>query len=89
VALSELKQLGEQAIVAVAASLVDGGALLKAQSDSFALLRTVNLAPAVRHGCRSAGLACPLASSTAARSRIALDGFINVIAVSAARDEKL
>jgi hypothetical protein len=68
VALSELKQLGEQAIVAVAASLVDGGALLKAQSDSFALLRTVNLAP---------------------RSRIALDGFINVIAVSAARDEKL
>ena len=31
VALSQLKELGEQAIVAVAASLVDGGAVLKAQ----------------------------------------------------------
>jgi hypothetical protein len=31
VALSQLKELGEQAIVAVAASLVDGGAILKAQ----------------------------------------------------------
>jgi hypothetical protein len=31
VALSRLKELGEQAIVAVAASLVDGGAVLKAQ----------------------------------------------------------
>ena len=30
-ALSQLKELGEQAIVAVAASLVDGGAVLKAQ----------------------------------------------------------
>ena len=30
-ALSQLKQLGEQAIVAVAASIVDGGAVLKAQ----------------------------------------------------------
>jgi len=29
----------------------------------------VNLAPAVRHGCCSAGLACPLGSSTAARAR--------------------
>jgi hypothetical protein len=27
----------------------------------------VNLAPAIRHGCRSARLACPLGSSTAAR----------------------
>jgi hypothetical protein len=31
VALSQLRELGEQAIVAVAASLVDGGAVLKAQ----------------------------------------------------------
>ena len=31
VALSQLKELGEQAIVAVAASLVEGGAVLKAQ----------------------------------------------------------
>jgi hypothetical protein len=31
VAVSQLKELGEQAIVAVAASLVDGGAVLKAQ----------------------------------------------------------
>ena len=31
VALSQLKELGEQAIVAVAASLVDGGVVLKAQ----------------------------------------------------------
>jgi hypothetical protein len=31
VALSQLKELGEQAIVAVAASIVDGGAALKAQ----------------------------------------------------------
>jgi hypothetical protein len=31
VALSQLKELGEQAIVSVAASLVDGGAVLKAQ----------------------------------------------------------
>src|SRR5262249_12806162 len=31
-----------------------------------------DLAPAVRHGCRSAGLACPLGSSTAAKSRIRL-----------------
>jgi hypothetical protein len=31
VALSQLKELGEQAIVAVAASFVDGGAVLKAQ----------------------------------------------------------
>ena len=30
-ALSQLKELGEQAIVAVAASIVDGGAVLKAQ----------------------------------------------------------
>src|SRR5215510_16203639 len=30
----------------------------------------VNLAPAVRHGCRSAGLACPLGSSTAAGSSV-------------------
>ena len=30
-ALSRLKELGEQAILAVAASLVDGGAVLKAQ----------------------------------------------------------
>src|SRR5262249_33732202 len=30
----------------------------------------VNLAPAVRHGCCSAGLACPLGSSTAARSSV-------------------
>ena len=30
-ALAQLKELGEQAIVAVAASLVDGGAVLKAQ----------------------------------------------------------
>jgi hypothetical protein len=30
----------------------------------------VNLAPAVRHGCRSAGLACPLGSSTAAGSGV-------------------
>src|SRR5262249_36025495 len=29
-------------------------------------LAAVNLAPAVRHGCRSAGLARPLGSSTAA-----------------------
>jgi len=29
-------------------------------------LATVKGAPAVRHGCRSAGLACPLGSSTAA-----------------------
>jgi hypothetical protein len=31
VALSQLKELGEQAVAAVAASLVDGGAVLKAQ----------------------------------------------------------
>jgi hypothetical protein len=30
----------------------------------------VNLAPAVQHGCRSAGLACPLGSSTAAGSSV-------------------
>jgi hypothetical protein len=30
----------------------------------------VNLAPAVRHGCRSAGLAGPLGSSTAAGSSV-------------------
>ena len=30
-ALSQLKELGEQAVAAVAASLVDGGAVLKAQ----------------------------------------------------------
>jgi hypothetical protein len=33
-------------------------------------LAAVNLAPAVRHGCRSAGLACPLGSSTAAGSSV-------------------
>jgi roadblock/LC7 domain-containing protein len=31
VALSQLRELGEQAVAAVAASLVDGGAVLKAQ----------------------------------------------------------
>jgi hypothetical protein len=31
VALSQLKELGEQAVVAVSASLLDGGAVLKAQ----------------------------------------------------------
>jgi hypothetical protein len=31
VAFSQLRELGEQAVVAVAASLVDGGAVLKAQ----------------------------------------------------------
>jgi hypothetical protein len=30
----------------------------------------VNLAPAVRHGCPSAGLACPLRSSAAAASSV-------------------
>src|SRR5262249_4876436 len=33
-------------------------------------LAAVNLAPAVRHGCRSAGLACPLGPSTAAGSSV-------------------
>jgi hypothetical protein len=33
-------------------------------------LAAVNLAPAVQHGCRSAGLACPLGSSTAAASSV-------------------
>jgi len=33
-------------------------------------LADVNLAPAVRHGCRSAGHACPLGSSTAAASSV-------------------
>src|SRR5262249_24856137 len=33
-------------------------------------LAAVNLAPAVQHGCRSAGLACPLGSSTAAGSSV-------------------
>jgi hypothetical protein len=33
-------------------------------------LAAVKLAPAVRHGCRSAGLACPLGSSTAAASSV-------------------
>jgi hypothetical protein len=31
VALSQLRELGEQAVAAVAASLIDGGAVLKAQ----------------------------------------------------------
>src|SRR5262245_5496293 len=35
-------------------------------------LAAVNLAPAVRHGCRSAGLGCPLGSSTAAGSSVRL-----------------
>jgi uncharacterized membrane protein len=33
-------------------------------------LAAVNLAPAVRHGCPSAGLACPLGTSTAAGSSV-------------------
>src|SRR5262249_56046090 len=33
-------------------------------------LAAVNLATAVRHGCPSAGLACPLGSSTAAGSSV-------------------
>src|SRR5262249_23768259 len=33
-------------------------------------LAAVNLATAIRHGCRSAGLACPLGSSTAAASSV-------------------
>jgi hypothetical protein len=36
-------------------------------------LAAVNLAPAIRHGCCSAGLACPLGSSTAAGSSVRLN----------------
>ena len=86
-ALSQLKELGEQAIVAVAASLVDGGAILKAQliaSRFYEALRHELEAPAMDDAKRAALIAagdrCERIAAASINSTALLNQLKNAVA---------
>jgi len=87
-ALSQLKELGEQAIVAVAAGLVDGGAVLKAQliaSRFYEALRheleESSMDDAKRATLTAASDRCERIAATSINPAALLDEFRKAIAV--------
>ena len=87
-ALSQLKELGEQAIVAVAASLVDGGAVLKAQliaSRFYEALRheleESSMDDAKRAALIAASDRCERIAAASINPTVLLDEFRKAIAV--------
>jgi hypothetical protein len=88
VALSQLRELGEQAVAAVAASLVDGGAVLKAQliaSRFYEALRheleESSMDDAKRPALTAASDRCERIATASINSTALLDQLKNAIAV--------
>jgi hypothetical protein len=88
VALSQLKELGEQAVAAVAASLVDGGAVLKAQliaSRFYEALRheleVCFMDDAKRAALTAASDRCERIAAASINSTALLDQLKNAVAV--------
>jgi hypothetical protein len=88
VALSQLKELGEQAVAAVAASLVDGGAVLKAQLIAFRFYEALRheleeslMNDAKRSALTAASDRCERIAAASINSTALLDQLKNAVAV--------